>query len=628
MANIILTGITEDDVILKSNQSDGIVIEIDPTVSVKSYITDNDILDTGSTCKLEQPCVVPTKVSQLNNDLGFIIDNAYHHTDNNYIDEDKAIVATIPELPNVIAEAINATTEANIAADTAYTAASTANIATANTNTATDNAIIAITNANTATADVNTVIIKANTAIDATNTATDNAIQATENAVTAITNANNATADAIIATSAANTATNNANIATINANNATDATITATNNAITATTNAQSVSNHPGYIGSDYYVYTWNYIDEVYVKTDTLLRPDAFSIYKTYTSISNMELDKVNVPEGKYILINTGSVEDVDNAKLYVKGVADFEYLVDMSGTTGATGNGISSINKTSINGLIDTYTITYTSGATSIFTVTNGEKGDQGVSIVTIAKTNTVGLVDTYTITFSDTSTTTFTVTNGVGISSINKTGTSDLVDTYTVTLSNGTTSTFTVTNGQKGDTGSSGVAIQDTEPTDPSINVWIKPDGTGDNYYTTTETDTLLNTKVDKTSIVQVSGTNTDKVISQNAITLLLKAITDNADLQGNVMAEAIVLLLSEVSTLKERLANGNLGDIHVTSITSDSMFMYCGQSLVIKGSGSPVTNAVLPAFEGQIYVDTTNRNVYMCSDSSSATYWKQLN
>ena len=125
-----------------------------------------------------------------------------------------------------------------------------------------------------------------------------------------------------------------------------------------------------------------------------------------------------------------------------------------------------------------------------------------------------------------------------------------------------------------------------------------------------------------------MQMSGTNTDKVISQNAITSLLKAITDNADLQGNVMAEAIVLLLNEVNTLKERLANGNLGDIHVASITSDSMYMYCGQPLVVKGSGSPVTNAVLPAFEGQMYVDTTNRNIDASADASSSTYWKQLN
>lgn len=44
------------------------------------------------------------------------------------------------------------------------------------------------------------------------------------------------------------------------------------------------------------------------------------------------------------------------------------------TGATGATGNGISKIEKTSTEGLVDTYTITYTDGTTSTFTVTNGD--------------------------------------------------------------------------------------------------------------------------------------------------------------------------------------------------------------------------------------------------------------
>lgn len=44
-------------------------------------------------------------------------------------------------------------------------------------------------------------------------------------------------------------------------------------------------------------------------------------------------------------------------------------------GLPGATGNGISSINKTSTSGLIDTYTINYTNGNTTTYTVTNGAK-------------------------------------------------------------------------------------------------------------------------------------------------------------------------------------------------------------------------------------------------------------
>lgn len=92
----------------------------------------------------------------------------------------------------------------------------------------------------------------------------------------------------------------------------------------------------------------------------------------------------------------------------------------NIKGPQGNTGNGISNISKTSTSGLVDTYTVTFTNGNTTTFTVTNGEKGDKGdkgdtgVSISSISKTGTAGLVDTYTITFSNGNTSTFTVTNG----------------------------------------------------------------------------------------------------------------------------------------------------------------------------------------------------------------------
>ena len=77
----------------------------------------------------------------------------------------------------------------------------------------------------------------------------------------------------------------------------------------------------------------------------------------------------------------------------------------------------------------MDTYTITYTNGSTSTFTVTNGAPGEQGPQgnpgtpgsngndgrgIVSIAKTSEAGNVDTYTITYTDATTSTFTITNG----------------------------------------------------------------------------------------------------------------------------------------------------------------------------------------------------------------------
>lgn len=50
----------------------------------------------------------------------------------------------------------------------------------------------------------------------------------------------------------------------------------------------------------------------------------------------------------------------------------------------GATGNGITSIEKTSTSGLIDTYTITYTDGETTIFTVKNGSFPNFTIGTVT----------------------------------------------------------------------------------------------------------------------------------------------------------------------------------------------------------------------------------------------------
>ena len=98
-----------------------------------------------------------------------------------------------------------------------------------------------------------------------------------------------------------------------------------------------------------------------------------------------------------------------------------FKNIKGDKGSIGATGNGIESISKTNTTDNIDTYTITYTNGDSTIFTVTNGingvkgENGNDGIGIKSITKTSTEGLVDTYTITYTNDTTTTFKVTNGV---------------------------------------------------------------------------------------------------------------------------------------------------------------------------------------------------------------------
>ena len=127
------------------------------------------------------------------------------------------------------------------------------------------------------------------------------------------------------------------------AKNANNAAVTANEKASlanTAAANANDTAEPPTYIGTDHYVYKWNKTAQAYDKTDIYCKGDAFSIKKVYASVANMEADKSNpdIAEGDFVLVNTGDVEDPDNAKLYVKADGDFEFLVDMSGAIGFTG--------------------------------------------------------------------------------------------------------------------------------------------------------------------------------------------------------------------------------------------------------------------------------------------------
>lgn len=234
------------------------------------------------------------------------------------------------------------------------------------------------------------------------------------------------------------------------------------------------------------------------------IQGEPFEFYKVYASAAAMEADAANVPEGKFVLINTNDVEDPDNSKMFVRNSEEptgFRYLNDLSGAAGIqgpqgipgiqgdqgdTGNGISSVTKTSTSGLTDTYTILFTDGTSTTFDVENGK----GIS--SIAKTSTSGLVDTYTITFNDSTTSTFTVLNGNGVVSITLTSGSHIAgqyDTYTITYADGTTSTFQVYNGANG-TGSGDMEkrIYDTDD-DGVVDNAKQLEGHRASYFATTE-------------------------------------------------------------------------------------------------------------------------------------------
>ena len=149
-------------------------------------------------------------------------------------------------------------------------------------------------------------------------------------------------------------------------------------------------------------------------------------------------------------------------------------------GQPGQDGRSVVSIEYTSSEGNVDTYTITYSDGTTSTFTVTNGTNGENGQNgqqgaqgeqgiqgnpgadghtpVVTIGE-NGNWFVDGVDTGIKAQGPQGPAGENGVSIVSIEKTSSDGLVDTYTITYSNGTTTTFTVTNGADGEQGIQGL-------------------------------------------------------------------------------------------------------------------------------------------------------------------------
>lgn len=209
----------------------------------------------------------------------------------------------------------------------------------------------------------------------------------------------------------------------------------------------------------------YTYVDLQGVQGPVGPQGEAFQIKKTYPSVEAMNADFNNMQLGDYVMI-ASTVEIADNAKLYTRGELQWIFISDFSGAQGIKGETGATPNI-QIGTVTQGETMAVTRSGTNEnpifnFTLVKGDKGDKGNTgntgatgngIASISKTGTSGLVDTYTITYTNGNTTTFTVTNGKGITSIEKTGTSGLIDTYTITYTDGTTTSYTVTNGQDGE-------------------------------------------------------------------------------------------------------------------------------------------------------------------------------
>ena len=103
---------------------------------------------------------------------------------------------------------------------------------------------------------------------------------------------------------------------------------------------------------------------------------------------ANVGTPSVNITE-------SGTAENPAFALAFhnLKGVQGEQGEQGVQGETGPTGNGIASITKTGTSGLVDTYTILYTNGNSTTFTVTNGQDG-QGAGDMTKAVYDSLSVV------------------------------------------------------------------------------------------------------------------------------------------------------------------------------------------------------------------------------------------
>lgn len=134
-------------------------------------------------------------------------------------------------------------------------------------------------------------------------------------------------------------AANKANEAADKANQAVEEIEGIVDDAIAATDKAEEIaSNPPKIVGNDWWIY--DYDTKQYVNSGIAAIGDAFTYKKEYPSVEAMEADwgTADVKLGEYVLINTGNVEDPDDAKVYLKTQEGWKFIVDLSGMQGIQG--------------------------------------------------------------------------------------------------------------------------------------------------------------------------------------------------------------------------------------------------------------------------------------------------
>ena len=338
----------------------------------------------------------------------------------------------------------------------------------------------------------------------------------------------------------------------------------------------------------------YTYVDLQGIQGPVGPQGEAFKIKKTYATIDLMIADYDNMEINDYVMIS-GSVEDEDNAKMFVKTETEdptykWQYLGDFSGATGIRGETGLTPNiqiGTVSSGDVPNVTRTGTNENPVLnFTLVKGDKGDVGNTgekgatgngIASITKTSSEGLVDTYTITFTDGTKTTFEVTNGedgeTPLSEFNalKTRVEDLesnqlfneetgTEIYIDDAHDTTVDEFSLSKESTQHT-TTGVQLFDVSAIEINKTWYGTNNGSRARFYieyTPNEDYTIsiinLPTEIESVAVIEASSltSSTDNIYSQNIISL--NTFTHNFSSE----ATYLVLQFSANTTLTREIAN----------------------------------------------------------------------
>lgn len=134
-------------------------------------------------------------------------------------------------------------------------------------------------------------------------------------------------------------AADKANEAADKANEASEQVFEIVEDAVIATEKADEyTSNPPKIIDGNWWLYDIE--QKKYVDSGIQAIGDAFTYKKEYPSVEAMEADlgTADVKIGEYVIINTGDVENPDDAKVYLKTGNGWKFIVDLSGMQGIQG--------------------------------------------------------------------------------------------------------------------------------------------------------------------------------------------------------------------------------------------------------------------------------------------------